>query len=181
MKRSVRSALVLLAALAASAQSSSAADSSEALKPYLLISTRYFFASIDSPSAPDFRESALFLTHGGGYFASGTTRTGTGVPRTSVIRAIATTRQLRTLRSRLNTLGINRMTSCEQTVGAVVEIIHDLVWTSIDGQRNAFTVVTGTGTTGLPDCPAKVLEALDAINSLGGQVRDNPGTEILVR
>jgi len=177
MKRMVLFVLVLLAALAPSA---SAADfSSTNLTPYLIINTRYFFVEVENPSAPTVQESNQFLTHGGAYFFTSSTRTGTAVPQSAIVQGIATARQLRAMRSRLNALNIRGMTSCEQIVNPAVQIVRDLVWYSVDGQRNAFTVVTGRGTTGLPSCPANVLEALNAINVLATQVHDNPGTEIL--
>lgn len=169
-----------LAFLAALGPSASAADFSQAdLSPYLRINTRSASMEPQRPDVLTFRETDQYVTQGGAYFFNSSSRAGTDLPQSAIFSGLATPAELDELRSRLNARRIRGMRSCEQVLTPDVNIVHEVVWYSVHGRRNAFTVVISPETSGLPNCPLGLLEALLAVNDFGLQVRDNPGTEIL--
>jgi hypothetical protein len=169
-----------LAFLAALGPNASAADFSQAnLSPYVTIHTRSASVESERPTVLTFRETNQYVTQGGAYFFTSASRAGTDLPQSSIFSGLATPAQLNELRARLNTHNIRGRRSCEQIIIPDVSIVHEVVWYSIHGRRNAFTVVISGETTGLPECPLGLLEAMFAVANFGVQVRGNPDTEIL--
>jgi hypothetical protein len=180
MKRTAFRSLVLAAVLAAvPAPGASAADFSQAdLTPYVLVQFQRAYATTQPRPESYHDDGSTFITQGGALFSNVSARTDFGVPRSQIYRGLATPGQLQELRDRLNAAKIRGLTSCEllgeRSVGT-----FDFVWYSAKGRRNAFTVVTGDGTSGLPRCPAAVDEVFSALSSFENQVLQNPDREIL--